>query len=84
MSPTDGEVTRKAAAALNRLVLERIVVSYAVAFERRRLVITVRIEAQDDLSAARAKRRVQEAIDPVSPGATVVIKVGPPGVMGRT
>jgi hypothetical protein len=77
------DATAQAATALNRLVLERVVVSYTIGFEVGRVVVTARILAQDDLSRARAKRRVQAALDPVAPGVTVIIEAGAPVVQGR-
>ena len=80
---TRNDATAQAATALNRLVLERIVVSYAIGFAAGRVVVTARISAQDELSRARAKRRVQAALDLVAPGTTVIIEAGVPVVQGR-
>jgi hypothetical protein len=68
------DATAQAATALNRLVLERIVLSYAIGFEAGRVVVTAKISAQDELSRARAKRRIQAALDLVTLGTAVVIE----------
>jgi hypothetical protein len=63
-------------------VLERIILSYATGFELGRVVVTAKAAAQDELSRARAKRRVQAALDLVAPGTMVIIEAGAPGVQG--
>ncbi len=70
---TRNDATTQAATALNRLVLERIVLSYAIAFQSGRLVITAKIAGRDELSRARVKRRIQAALDLVTPGTAVII-----------
>jgi len=68
------DLAQQAATTLADLVQEEeIVLSYGVGFKAGRLVITARISAQDELSRARAKRRVQAALDLVAPGTTVAI-----------
>ncbi len=67
------DVVQQAARTLADLVQEKIVLSYGVVFKAGRLVVTARISAQDELSRARAKRRVQAALDLVAPGTTVAI-----------
>ena len=71
---TRNDAATQAATALNRLVLERIVLSYAIGFQSGRVVVTAKIAAQDELSRARTKRRVQAALDLVAPGTAVVIE----------
>ncbi len=71
---TRNDAATQAATALNRLVLERIVLSYAIGFQSGRVVVTAKISAQDELSRARAKRRAQAALDLVAPGTAVVIE----------
>ncbi len=68
------DVAQQAARTLANLVQEEIVLSYGVGFKAGRLVVTARISAQDELSRARAKRRVQAALDLVAPGTAVVIE----------
>jgi hypothetical protein len=70
---TRNDAATQAAKALNRLVLERIVLSYAIGYQSGRVVVTAKISAQDELSRARTKRRVQAALDLVAPGTTVAI-----------
>ena len=67
------DVVQQAARTLADLVQEEIVLSYGVGFKAGRLVVTARISAQDELSRARAKRRVQAALDLVAPGIAVAI-----------
>jgi hypothetical protein len=78
-----GDVAREAATALSRLVLDRIVLSYSVGLQAGRFVVTARISAQDELARARAKRRVQAALNLVSEGVAVVIESAPPSVPVR-
>ena len=68
------DVAQQAARTLADLVLERIVLSYAIGFQSGRVVVTAKISAQDELSRARTKRRVQAALDLVAPGTAVVIE----------
>ena len=68
------DVAQQAARTLADLVQEEIVLSYGVGFKAGRLVVTARISAQDELSRARAKRRVQAALDLVTLGTAVVIE----------
>ncbi len=70
---TRNDAATQAATALNRLVLERIVLSYAIGYQSGRVVVTAKIAAQDELSRARTKRRVQAALDLVAPEVTVAI-----------
>lgn len=78
-----GDATREAAAALNRLVLERVVLGYSFDLRLGRLVVNAWIAAQDELARARAKRRVQAALDLVSKGVVVVVESAPPVVPVR-
>jgi hypothetical protein len=71
---TRNDATTQAATVLNRLVLERTVLSYAIGFQSGRVVVTAKIAAQDELSRARTRRRVQAALDLVAPGTAVVIE----------
>jgi hypothetical protein len=71
---TNNDAAAHAATSLNRLVLERTVLSYAISFRSGRLVITAKIAGHDELSGARVKRRIQAALDLVAPGTTVLIQ----------
>jgi hypothetical protein len=79
----ESDTAKQAAAALGRLVLEQVVLSYAIGYTAGRLVVTARISAQDELARARVKRRVQSALDLVAPGTTVIVESEPPVVQGR-
>lgn len=60
--------------ALQRLVEEGVIVRFAADFSGGSLVATVTITAQDELSVARARRAVKQALEPTFPNARVVIK----------
>jgi hypothetical protein len=67
--PKDFSATSNAAAALNRLVLERVVTRFETNFESVRVVgsapeVQVWIKEQDELARARARKRVKDALYP--------------------
>ena len=80
---TRDDATAQAATALTRLVLERIVLSYAIGSDAGRVVVSAKISAQDEFSRARAKRRIQAALDLVTLGTAVVIESAPPVVLAK-
>ncbi len=80
--PKDFNATSNAAVALNRLVLERVITRFETNFESVRVAgsvpeVHVWIRGQDDLSAARARKRVRDALHPFL-RATVTVYPGVP------
>ena len=67
--PKNSSVTSDAAAALNRLVLERVITRFETNFESVRVAgsapeVHVWIKGQDELATARARKRVRDALYP--------------------
>ncbi len=67
--PKDFSATSNAAAALNRLVLERVIIRFETNFESVRVTgtapeVQVWIKGQDELATARARKRVKDALYP--------------------
>ncbi len=80
--PKDFNATSNAAAALNRLVLERVITRFETNFESVRVVgsaaeVHIWIKGQDDLSAARARKRVRDALHPFLRAAVTVYPGAP-------
>ena len=78
--------TADAAAALSRMILKRTITRYETNFEAVRQLgaapeVLVWVRAQDDLSLARAGKRVREALYPFIKGLKVT--VCPEPVAGR-
>jgi hypothetical protein len=75
--PKDFNATSNAVAMLNRLVLERVITRFETNFESVRVVgsspeVHVWIRGQDELSAARARKRVRDALHPFLRAAVTV------------
>ncbi len=75
--PKDFNATSNAAAALNRLVLERVITRIETNFESVRVMgvapeIQVWIKGQDELATARARKRVKEMLYPFLRAAVMV------------
>ncbi len=75
--PKGFTATSNAAAALNRLVLERVITRFETNFESVRVAgsvpeVHVWIRGRDDLSAARARKRVRDALYPFLRAAVTV------------
>jgi hypothetical protein len=64
------------AAALNLLVQERVLTGFAADLNGPRLRVTAMISARDELSVARAKRQVQQALASTFPNALVTVAPG--------
>jgi hypothetical protein len=67
--PKDFSATSNAAAALNRLLLGRVITRFETNFESVRVTgsapeVHVWIRGQDELAAARARKRVRDALYP--------------------
>jgi hypothetical protein len=67
--PKDFSDTSNAAAALNRLMLGRVITRYETNFESVRVMgsapeVHVWIKGQDELGTARARKRVKDALYP--------------------
>lgn len=76
--PVGFSSTADAAAALSRMILERTITRFGTNFEAVRqlgaaLEVLVWVRAQDDLSLARAGKRVREALHPFMKGVKVTI-----------
>ncbi len=77
---TSGPSTRgTVTAALNQMVLERLITHYETNFYGGRTLgagpqVTVWIRAQDEMSRARTRRRVQEALKPFVKGLSVMVR----------
>ncbi len=74
--PEGFSATSHAAAALSRMILERTIIRYETNFDAVRRLgaapeVVVWIRAQDDLSLARAGKRVREALSPFMKGVKV-------------
>ncbi len=85
--PVDFSATSNAAAALNRMVLARVITRFETNFESVRKLgvapeIHVWIRAQDDLSIARARKRVRDALYPFMKGVAVSVFSAPPAGRG--
>ncbi len=63
MRITDTRI-RDASAALDRLVLEKVIDAVTLRFTRTRVVIHVTTKAQDELSVARVRQQVRTALQP--------------------
>ncbi len=75
--PKDFSPTSNAAAALNRLVLERVITRFETNFESVRVAgsapeVHVWIKGQDELSTARARKRVRNALYPFLKAAVTI------------
>jgi hypothetical protein len=80
MTITDAHV-RGASAALDRLVLDKVIDAVTLRFTGTRftgtrVVIYVRTKAQDELSAARVRRQVQTVLEPFLQDALIVVEPG--------
>jgi hypothetical protein len=80
--PKGFSATSNAAAALNRLTLERVITRFETNFESVRVVgsapeVRVWIRGGDELARARARKRVGEALYPLLK-ATVTVHSEPP------
>jgi hypothetical protein len=64
------------AAALNRLIQERVLTGFAADLDGPRLRVIAMISARDELSVARAKRQVQQALASTFPDALVTVAPG--------
>ncbi len=67
--PKEFSATSSAAAALNRLMLERVITRFETNFESVRVTgsapeVHVWIKGQDELATARARKRVRDALYP--------------------
>jgi hypothetical protein len=76
--PKDFSATSSAAAALSRLVLERVITRFETNFESVRVTgsapeVHIWIKGRDELSAARARKRVRNALYPFLKVATVTV-----------
>jgi hypothetical protein len=72
---TDANV-RKASAALDRLVLDKVIDAVTLRFTSIRVVIHVTTKAQDELSVARVRRQVQTALQPFLQDALIIVEPG--------
>jgi hypothetical protein len=80
--PRDLSATSHAAAALNRLMLERVITRFETNFESVRVVdsppeVHVWIKGGDELARARARKRVRETVYPFLK-VTVTVHSEPP------
>ncbi len=67
---------REASAALDRLVLGKVIEAVTLRFTRSRTVIHVTTKAQDELSVARVRRQVRTALEPFWPDALIIVEPG--------
>jgi hypothetical protein len=65
---------RDASAALDRLVLEKVIDAVTLRFTRSRLVIHVTTKAQDELSVARVRRQVRAVLEPFLQDALIIVE----------
>jgi hypothetical protein len=72
---TDAKM-QQASAALDRLVLDKVIDSVTLRFTRTRVVILVTTKAQDELSVARVRRQVRTALEPFLQDALIVVEPG--------
>ena len=80
--PKDMSATSNAVAALNRLVLERVITRFEINFESVRVTgsapeVYVWIKDRDELSTARARKRVRNALYPFLKAAVTVYPEAP-------
>ena len=80
--PVSFSATSAAAAALSRMILERTIIRYETNFDAVRRLgaapeVVVWVRAQDDLSLARAGKRVREALSPFMKGVKVMASPEP-------
>ena len=73
MRITDTRI-RDASAALDRLVLEKVIDAVTLRFTRSRLVIHVTTKAQDELSVARVRRQVRAVLEPFLQDALIIVE----------
>ncbi len=73
MRITDTRI-RVASAALDRLVLEKVIDAVTLRFTRSRIVIHVTTKAQDKLSVARVRRQVRKALEPFLQDALIIVE----------
>ncbi len=67
---------RQAPAALDRLVLGKVIDAVTLRFNHSRLVIRVTTKAQDELSVARVRRQVRTALEPLLQDALIIVEPG--------
>jgi hypothetical protein len=72
---TDAKM-QQASAALDRLVLDKVIDRVTLRFTRTRVVILVTTKAQDELSVARVRRQVRTALEPFLQDALIVVEPG--------
>ncbi len=80
--PKDFSATSHAAAALNRLILERVITRFETNFESVRVAgsapeVHVWIKGRDELATARARKRVRNALYPFLKAAVTVYPEAP-------
>ena len=71
-----GPAVRQASAALDRLVLEKVINAVTLRFNHSRLVIHVTTKAQDELAVARVRRQVRTALEPFFQDALIIVEPG--------
>ena len=77
MKITDAKM-QQASAALDRLVLDKVIDSVTLRFTRTRVVILVTTKAQDELSVARVRRQVRTALEPFLQDALIIVEPSGP------
>jgi hypothetical protein len=69
---------REASAALDRLVLEKVIDAVTLRFTRSRIVILVTTKAPDELSVARVRLQVRKVLEPFLQDALIIVEPSGP------